>query len=69
MWLVNDQFGLAFVKRFHEYLTKLPRREALRQTQLDCAEGELRQVGGIDTARPIFWAGYQLYGDGGSLKL
>lgn len=69
LWLVNDLVGMKFMTRFYSYLNTLSRQEALRQAQRDCLHGELEGVGGVDTAHPIYWAGYQLYGANSELRL
>ncbi len=76
LWLVDDRIGKAFMTQFYQHLNKHTRAEALRRTQLACLRGNLKiaptpdQVAAApDTAQPIFWAGYQLYGRGDTLKL
>jgi molecular chaperone GrpE (heat shock protein) len=63
LWEVYDQLAVSFMTRFYEYLDELPRDEALRRTQLDCLQGRLPDCGNIDTANPLYWAGFNLYGD------
>jgi len=69
LWLVNDHVGMKFMSRFYAYLETQPRQEALRQAQRDCLSSRLEDVGGVDTTHPIYWAGYQLYGDNSELNL
>ncbi len=63
LWEVYDKVAVSFMTRFYDYLEELPRDEALRRTQLDCLQGRLPDCGTIDTANPIFWAGFNLYGE------
>ncbi|HEY9674795.1 MAG TPA: nucleotide exchange factor GrpE [Waterburya sp.] len=63
LWEVYDRVAVSFMTRFYDYLDEFPRDEALRRTQLDCLEGRLPDCGTINTANPIFWAGFNLYGD------
>ncbi len=63
LWEVYDRVAVSFMTRFYDYLDEFPRDEALRRTQLDCLEGRLPDCGNINTANPIFWAGFNLYGD------
>lgn len=77
MWEINDRFTASFMARFYWHLERHPREEALRRTQADC----LRRVNGdadsgprldtesLDTADPVNWAGYSLYGDHRRLRL
>lgn len=69
MWPVDDRLAVAFMTCFYDYLDKLPRDEALQRTQLDCLHGKLSDCENIDTANPVYWAGFNLYGDPGPLKL
>jgi CHAT domain-containing protein len=69
LWLVDDRVGMAFMAQFYRHLNTHPRAEALRRTQLDCLKGKLEGAQSPETAQPIFWAGYQLYGRGDALKL
>ncbi|NEO13604.1 MULTISPECIES: CHAT domain-containing protein [unclassified Moorena] len=62
LWEVYDQVAVSFMTRFYDYLDDLPRDEALRRTQLDCLQGKLPKCS-IDTANPIYWSGFSLYGD------
>lgn len=68
MWEVDDKVAVSFMTRFYEHLDKYPRDEALRRTQLDCLQGNLTDCD-EDTANPLFWAGFNLYGDCGALKI
>lgn len=68
LWEVYDRVAASFMLRFYKYLDKLPRDEALRRTQLDCLHGHLPDCN-LNTANPIFWAGFNLYGDYRTLKL
>jgi hypothetical protein len=52
---------------FYNYLDKFPRDEALCLTQLRCLQGRLPDCD-VDTANPLFWAGFNLYGDYRTLK-
>jgi molecular chaperone GrpE (heat shock protein) len=63
LWEVYDKVAVSFMTRFYDYLEELPRDEALRRTQLDCLQGRLPDCGTIDTTNPIFWAGFNLYGE------
>ena len=69
LWEVYDKVAVSFMKRFYEYLDKLPMDEALRRTQLECLNGCLPECDSIDNfvkkniSNPIFWAGFNLYGD------
>lgn len=69
LWLVNDRVGMEFMTQFYFYLNTMSRQEALRQAQRDCLNGKLKDVGGVDTSHPIYWAGYQLYGENSELRL
>jgi tetratricopeptide (TPR) repeat protein len=69
LWRVYDRIGTAFTAQFYQHLNKHPRAEALRRTQLACLQGQLEGAESPETADPIFWAGYQLYGRGDALKL
>jgi CHAT domain-containing protein/tetratricopeptide (TPR) repeat protein len=61
LWEVDDRLSGPFMKRFYENLEKMPRDEALRQTQLACIERRLYES--MDTADPVYWAGFCAYGD------
>ncbi|MDJ0569110.1 MAG: CHAT domain-containing protein [Pleurocapsa sp. MO_192.B19] len=75
LWEVYDKVAASFMKRFYEYLDKVPRDEALCMTQRECLHGCLPDYGNIDylikknIANPIFWAGFSLYGDYRTLDL
>ncbi len=62
LWEVDDRVAVSFMTSFYNYLDKLPRDEALRRTQLDCLFGRLPNCN-VNTANPIFWAGFNLYGN------
>jgi CHAT domain-containing protein/tetratricopeptide (TPR) repeat protein len=63
LWAVYDQMAIAFMKQFYTYLQTLPRDEALRQTQLDCLYNKIQLTGITNTSNPIYWAGFNLYGE------
>lgn len=69
LWEVYEDVAVSFVTRFYDYLDELPRDEALRRTQLDCLEGRLPDCGNLDTANPLLWAGFNLYGDYRTLEI
>lgn len=77
MWEVDDEIAVSFMKRFYECLNCLPRDEALRRTQNECLQGALPGYDnesipdsvGIDSSNPVYWAGYNLYGDYGELRI
>ena len=69
LWVVDDRVGATFMEQFYRHLGRRTRAEALRRTQLACLRGELGLEDAPDTALPIFWAGYQLYGRGDALRL
>jgi len=62
LWEVEDSFAEQFLRRFYRALDRLPRDRALRFAQR-CA---LRDRGRAD---PLWWSGFQLYGDPGKLIL
>ncbi len=62
LWEIDDKVAVSFMTSFYNYLDKFPRDEALRRTQLDCLFGRLSGCN-IDTANPLFWAGFNLYGN------
>lgn len=62
LWEIDDKVAVSFMTSFYNYLDKFPRDEALRRTQLDCLFGRLPNCN-IDTANPLFWAGFNLYGN------
>jgi len=63
LWPVDDRVGVGLMRRFYEYLNQHPRDEALRRAQLDCLRYQLPDDRLADQAHPVFWAGYNLYGD------
>lgn len=63
LWEVYDRVAVSFMTTFYHYLETYPRDEALRQTQLKCLQNLLPNCHGIDTTSPVFWAGFNLYGD------
>jgi CHAT domain-containing protein len=60
LWVVSDEIGAAFMRRFYEHLDSCSRAEALQRAQLDCLGGRLGPRS--DSSSPLYWAGYQLYG-------
>ena len=70
LWKVPDaeteQLMTAFLGR---WLKGEGKAEALRQAQLDCLRGELPLPNGRRADQPFYWAGFQLYGDPGPLRL
>jgi len=69
LWVVSDTVAIALMRQFYHYLNKYPRDKALQQAQLDCLEGRLPDCKVDGTDHPLFWAGYNLYGDYRRLKL
>jgi CHAT domain-containing protein len=69
LWEVDDTLAVPFMTRFYAYLDEFARDEALRRTQLDCLYGTLPGFEAMDTAAPLYWAGYTLYGDSRPLHL
>ena len=69
LWQVEDRLAAAFMTSFYNYLDELPRDEALRRTQVDCLHGKLPDCDDMDTTNPLYWAGFNLYGSPGPLKL
>jgi CHAT domain len=69
MWKVNDDLACRFAKRFYAHLEKLPRDQALRQTQLDFCKGLFTGPEGKFSSSPAHWACFNLYGNPGRLKL
>ena len=65
LWEVYDEFAIAFMTKFYEYLKTMPRDRALRHTQLDCLHQRLSIGGQIDTSNPEYWSGFNLYGEFG----
>lgn len=68
LWEVYDEFAIAFMTKFYEYLKTMPRDQALRHTQLDCLHQRLSIDGKIDTSNPEYWSGFNLYGEFGLWK-
>lgn len=68
LWEVYDQFAITFMTTFYKYLHTMPRDEALRETQLDCLHGHLPTPSQMDSRDPIYWAGFNLYGDSRRVK-
>ena len=70
LWPVDDAVALSFMVRFYDALSRLPRDAALREVQLACLGGTL-ECGprSIDTRPPFHWAGFNLSGDSGRLRL
>jgi CHAT domain-containing protein/tetratricopeptide (TPR) repeat protein len=66
LWEVDDRVAPEFHASFYRKLSEMPRAEALRQTQLDCIHGRLVS---FDVSDPVYWAGYQIYGAAGSVRL
>lgn len=62
LWEIDDRVAVSFMATFYNDLDKLSRDEALRRTQLDCLECRLPNCV-VDTASPLYWAGFNLYGD------
>ncbi len=74
LWPVADELAAAFMLKFYSALDRLPRAAALQEAQLACLSGELdcrRTSAGavVDTRAPTCWAGFNLYGDSGWLRL
>jgi tetratricopeptide (TPR) repeat protein len=61
LWEVEDRAVGRLSRDFYVALGRLPRVRALRRAQL-------RMLHRRETSHPIFWAGYQLYGDAGRLR-
>jgi CHAT domain-containing protein len=61
LWEVEDRAVGRLSRDFYVALGRLSRVRALRLAQL-------RMLHRRETAHPIFWAGYQLYGDTGRLR-
>ena len=68
LWQVYDQFAIAFMSKFYEYLQTMPRDEALQKTQLDCLHQRISMDRGIDVSNPEYWSGFNLYGEFGHWK-
>jgi CHAT domain-containing protein len=69
LWEVDDEVAVFFTGAFYERLSGLPRDRALQEVQRLCLRGELPGCGDVDTRDPFFWAGFQLYGNPGDLRL
>lgn len=69
LWPVDDRSAIAFTSRFYELLNYKTRAEALRQTQIECAEGKFGADGEQQTHSSYYWAGFVLYGDEGKLSI
>ncbi len=65
LWEIDDAVAMPFMTRFYELLESMAPRAALQAVQRECLERRLPGVA-ADTADPIYWAGFQLYGDGRS---
>ncbi len=65
LWKVDDDSAQRLMEHFYSNLDKWPRDEALRQAQL----AFLQTPHGRDMCNLDRWAGYNLYGDYGRLKL
>jgi CHAT domain-containing protein len=69
LWVVSDEVAVAFMKRFYYYVSDHARDDALRLAQLDCLRDQLPDCRIGDQKYPVFWAGFNLYGDPGPLQL
>jgi len=69
LWEVNDEVAVQFMTCFYHYLKKLPRDEALRQTQLKCLQDNLPNFEKRGLDNPIYWSGFNLYGEFRKLDL
>lgn len=69
LWPVDDRSAIAFTSRFYELLKYKTRAEALRLTQIECAEGKLSVDWEQQTNSSYYWAGFVLYGDEGRLSI
>jgi CHAT domain-containing protein len=59
LWPADDTFTIALMTRIYRHLAEGGDKDiALRQAKLDL----LKEFG--DQARPIYWAGFTLVGDG-----
>jgi CHAT domain-containing protein len=59
LWPADDTFTIALMKRMYGHLSAgADKGAALRQAKLDL----LKEFG--DQARPVYWAGFTLVGDG-----
>ena len=66
---MEDTLAARFVEAFYQNVARWPRDEALRQTQLMFLRGRVPAPAGLPVEHPLFWAGFQLYGDPGRLSL
>lgn len=64
LWQVSDKIAVPFMADFYENLKRFPRDKALQLTQIKCLKGQLPDCQ-ENTHNPFFWAGFNLYGDGG----
>lgn len=62
LWPLHDNFAIAFMKKFYDYLKKYPRDKALQKTQLDCINKNLSLDGEMKPEKPSHWAAFNLYG-------
>jgi hypothetical protein len=62
LWPVHDEAGALFMARFYEHAATLPRDEAVAAARRDVLGRQDPVCRG-----PLFWAGFQLYGDPGPL--
>lgn len=69
LWRVHDSVAVAFTRRFYENALAHDLDEAVRRAQLSCLTGDL-PLGedAPDASSPVYWAGYNLYGDPGRLR-
>lgn len=63
-WEVDDEFAIAFFRRFYLYLMDYPRDSALARTQSDCIAGRMGERG----KDPSYWAGFGIYGERNFLR-
>jgi tetratricopeptide (TPR) repeat protein len=69
LWPVHDRVAKDFVTCFYNELQTCSRSEALRRTQLACIGNRLPGCADLDTSAPAYWAGFNLYGSPGPLRL
>ena len=74
LWPVDDEVAGPFMSRLYGQLADLPRDAALREAQLACLANKLGCTRGaghrpIDTRASFYWAGFNLYGEPGRLRL
>ncbi len=62
LWEVEDRRAVPFLQDFYNSLDTFPRDQALRRAQLRFLKDQ-------ETSDPLWWAGFQLYGDPGDLVL